>query len=152
MTPVASQSETQLRERLHRHGLRYSKPRGTILAYFQERDKHVSAEALYLELKERGHQLSLSTVYLNLAVLKEAGLIREFPGRGGESLYDSSVNPHQHLICKQCGEVMDLPLVNLAGETPAALLRRHAERFSGWQVDEPRLDLLGLCSSCDDEL
>ena len=55
-----------VRDLLQHHGLRYSQPREVILGYFKERDKHESAESLYLTLKERGHQLSLSTVYLNL--------------------------------------------------------------------------------------
>ncbi len=143
-----SHSTPTLRDLLHRHGLRYSKPREVILAYFREQAKHVSAETLYLDLKDRGCNLSLSTVYLNLGVLKEAELIREFPGVAGESLYDSNVAPHHHLICKRCGTVIDLPLVELSGELPARLLRRHAEHASGWQVDEPNLDLLGVCLSC----
>ena len=133
---------------LHRHGLRYSKPREVILSYFRERDKHVSAERIYLDLKERGHHLSLSTVYLNLGVLKRAALIREFSGPGGEALYDGNVSPHHHLICKSCGRVIDLPWPQGSSETPAQTMRQHAERISGWRVDEPHLDLSGVCPGC----
>lgn len=136
-----------LRDLLQRHGLRYSQPREVILGYFKERDKHESAESLYLALKERGHNLSLSTVYLNLSTLRDAGLIREFQGTG-EAVYDSNISPHHHLICKQCGSVRDLPVVSIAGETPKQFLKQHAEKVSGWQVDEPNLDLLGICPSC----
>ncbi len=138
----------QYRYLLQEKGLRYSKPRDIILGYFKECDKHENAEGLYLTLKDRGHNLSLSTVYLNLNVLKDAGLIREFKGATGESVFDSNVSPHHHLICKSCGRVIDLPNPKIAGETPKQFLKRHAETVSGWRVDEPNLDLFGDCPEC----
>jgi Fur family transcriptional regulator, peroxide stress response regulator len=138
----------EYRHLLQEKGLRYSKPRDIILGYFKERDKHESAESLFGSLKERGHNLSLSTVYLNLGVLTEAGLIREFKGATGESVFDSNVSPHHHLICKGCGRVMDLPPLSIAGKTPKQFFKSHAEKVSGWKVDEPNLDLLGLCPEC----
>jgi Fe2+ or Zn2+ uptake regulation protein len=139
------------RHLLQEKGLRYSKPREIILGYFKEKDKHESAESLYLSLKDRGHNLSLSTVYLNLGVLKDAGLIREFKGATGESVFDSNVSPHHHLICRDCSQVIDLPNLNIAGKTPKEFLKHHAEKVSGWTVDEPNLDLFGLCPKCQKE-
>ena len=141
-------AQAGFRDLLQQRGLRYSRPRALILAYFRERAKHVTAETLYLELQERGYRFSLSTVYLNLRVLAEAELIREFIGANGEALYDSSVAPHHHLICKRCGAVLDLPVLDLGGEAPARLLQRHAEHASGWQVDAPSLELFGVCRVC----
>lgn len=138
----------EYRHLLQENGLRYSKPREVILGYFKERDKHESAESLYFALKDRGHNLSLSTVYLNLSVLKEAGLIREFKGATGESVFDSNVTPHHHLICKTCGLVIDLPNLKISGQTPKQFFKRHAESVSGWTVDEPNLDLFGCCPEC----
>lgn len=136
-----------IRTLLAHHGLRYSRPRKVILAYFREADKHVNAEGLYSALKKRGHNLSLSTVYLNLGVLKDAGLVREFHGVGGESLYDSNVSQHYHLICKRCNRVIDVPDGVTVGETPTQF-RQRAEQVSGWQVDEPNLNLYGTCPAC----
>ncbi len=144
---MTKQDET-LREVLQAHGLRYSRPRQTILNFFGERDTHVSAEDLYLELKTRGENLSLSTVYLNLGVLKQAGLVREFSGIGGEALYDSNVGPHHHLICTGCGAVLDVPEVQIGEATVTDLLKTHAQSSSGWQVGEPSIDLHGLCPDC----
>jgi hypothetical protein len=50
------------------------RPRELILDFFGEGGRHISAEGLYLALCERGEKISLSTVYLNLGVLKSAGL------------------------------------------------------------------------------
>lgn len=141
----------KLREILQNHGLRYSRPRQTILKFFGERDMHVSAEDLYLELKKRGENLSLSTVYLNLGVLKQAGLVREFSGIGGEALYDSNVGPHHHLICTGCGAVLDVPEAVVADVKVTELLKMHAQASSGWKIGEPNIALQGLCRSCQPE-
>lgn len=143
-----TQRTDKLREVLQTHGLRYSRPRAVILELFGERDMHVSAEHLYLELKQRGENLSLSTVYLNLGVLKTAGLVREFSGVGGEALYDTNVGPHHHLICTRCGAILDLPELVVAGERLPNYVRAQAEQNSGWQVREPSLDLQGTCPAC----
>lgn len=136
------------RELLRQHGLRYSKPRALMLAYFQERDRHVSAEALHHDLRARGHDISLSTVYLNLSVLSEATLIRELSGSGGEALYDGNVAPHHHLICRSCGLVVDLPLVPDGEALWTTALRQHAQTLAGWRLDAPHLDIMGYCPDC----
>lgn len=140
-------SNPAIRTLLAQHELRYSRPREVILSYFRETDRHVNAEGIYSELKRRGHNFSLSTVYLNLSVLKEVGLVREFHGVGGESLYDSNVSRHYHLICKHCDQVIDLPDSVTLGETPTQF-RERAEQVSGWHVDEPNLNLYGTCADC----
>ena len=140
--------DDKLRTTLQAYGLRYSRPRGVILSYFGERAVHVSAEELHLELKRRGENFSLSTVYLNLGVLKHAGLVREISGAGGEAVYDSNVGPHHHLICTTCGTVSDLPEIVFQNTVVTDLLRFQAETLSGWQVDEPRLGLRGICPEC----
>lgn len=131
------------RDVLRERGLRYSRPREAILAYMTEVPRHASAEALYQALRERGEDLSLSTVYLNLGVLVEAGLLREFKGAAGESVYDASTEPHDHLICAETGEVVDVPLPLVDGVALPAFLKAHVEKVTGWQVDEVRLNLRG---------
>ena len=137
-----------LRDLLREYGLRYSKPREIILGFFRERDTHVSAEGLYTALKGRGENLSLSTVYLNLSVLTGVGLVREFSGVGGEALYDSRIEPHYHLLCQRCGAVLDLPIPNVEGVAPSRFLKERAEEVSGWRVEEPTLNLKGVCPGC----
>jgi Fur family transcriptional regulator, peroxide stress response regulator len=141
--PVADDVESAVREVLRDRGLRYSRPRESILAFMAEAPRHVSAEALYQALRDRGEDLSLSTVYLNLGVLVEAGLLREFKGSHGESLYDASVEPHYHLICRETGEVVDVPMPTIDGVPLPAYLKTYVERLTGWEVDEAHLSLQG---------
>ncbi len=133
----------EAREVLRAQGLRYSRPRRVILEYLSEQDRHLSAEALHQALKERGEVLSLSTVYLNLGVLAEAGLVRGFSGPGGEALYDSNPSEHYHLICSETGEVQDVAPPLIDGQPLGAFLRSYVERQTGWVVDEPKVTLWG---------
>ncbi len=137
-----------IRQVLQSYGLRYSQPREVIVTYFKEKNRHTNAEQLYQDLKNRGHNLSLSTVYLNLNVLKDAGLVREIRGKSGEAIFDSNLSDHHHLICEQCGSVTDLPILSIQGQTPINMLKSHAEKASGWSINEPNLELKGRCPNC----
>lgn len=128
---------------LKERGLRYSRPREVILTFLLEEDRHVSAESLYLDLKHRGEDLSLSTVYLNLSALADAGLVREFRGATGQSLYDSNVSPHYHVVCPTTGEVRDVPAPLIDGVPLSRFLKDYVEEQTGWVVDEPRFSLTG---------
>lgn len=134
---------------LKARGLRYSRPREAILAFFGEGDRHVSAEDLYLALRQRGENLSLSTVYLNLNVLRDAGMVHEFQGAEGEKLYDSNVSPHYHLICRETGEVLDVPAPTVDGVPLGRFLQRKIEEATGWKVDEPRVQLRGVSPAAE---
>lgn len=132
-----------VRDVLRACGLRYSRPREAILTYMAAGGRHESAESLYQALRDQGEDLSLSTVYLNLGVLVGAGLLREFVGARGESLYDGNVEPHYHLICGDTGEVVDVPPPTIDGRPLGAFLKAYVERVTGWQVEEARLSLRG---------
>ena len=140
----------EIRDLLKDHGLRYSHPRAVILGYMLERDMHISAEGLYSELKNRGEKLSLSTIYLNLNVLQEAGLVRTLRGLGNESVFDSNTrDPHYHLICKRSGKVIDIPAIDIDGVPLGQFLKEKIEEATGWQVEEPEFNLQGIApESC----
>lgn len=143
-----------VRALLRRHGLRYSRPREAIMEIFRDGSSHISAESLHHSLKQRGEDVSLSTVYLNLNVLRDAGLVQEFRGMGGESLYDHNVDPHYHLICRETGQVVDVPAIEVDGVPLGRFLKNRIEQETGWTIDEPRFDLRGLspqATSADEE-
>jgi len=141
--------KTHLHQVLKEYGLRYSKPRAAILRIFSERPRHLSAEGLYQELKMRGEALSLSTVYLNLGALRDAGLIREILDSNGEAMYDSTISPHYHLICKSCRKIIDIPIIAVAEGPLGHTLQRHTQAHAdAWQVDEPDVILHGICPEC----
>lgn len=142
--PHGAVGQDDMREVLKDHGLRYSRPREIILGYLLEEDRHVSAESLYVDLKQRGEELSLSTVYLNLSTLADAGLVREYKNPNGQSFYDSNVTPHYHVVCRETGEVLDVPAPEIDGVPLGRFLKEYVESLTGWVVDEPRFSLTGV--------
>ena len=140
-----------VRTHLRQHGLRYSRPRAAIVSFFREEDRHVSAEDLHQELQARGTALSLSTVYLNLNVLSDAGVVREFQGKQGQKLYDSNVSPHYHLIDKDTGEVVDVPAPTVDGVPLGTFLKRTVEAATGWELEEPKVHLRGRAPASADD-
>lgn len=139
-----SGTETGVRQMLHEHGLRYSRAREAILVAFRQPGSgHLSAEELHQALHDAGEDISLSTVYLNLAVLRDAGLLREFKGAAGQAIYDVNAQPHYHLICSETGEVHDVPAIEIDGMPLGAFLRAEIQRRTGWEVEEPTISLKG---------
>lgn len=144
MSKVDREGITNAREVMREHGLRYSKPREMILDYLLEADKHVTAESLYLGLKTLGEEISLSTVYLNLTTLTEAGLLLEFRGANGQTYYDSNIDNHFHVVCRETGDVLDVPEPYIDGLPLGEFLKRTIETATGWTVDDPQLALTGV--------
>ncbi len=139
-----SEHGREVRDLLHKHGLRYSRAREAILLAFRQPDSgHLSAEQLHQSLRASGEDISLSTVYLNLTVLRDAGLLREFKGASGQSVFDVSAHPHHHLICADTGEIHDVPEIEVNGMPLGKFLQEEIRRRTGWEIEEPAISLTG---------
>ena len=90
------------------NGKRYSRQRELIYQALCQTDEHPTAEMVYRWLKPENPALSLGTVYRNLNLLADEGVIRRmaFP----VERYDAKTAPHPHFCCDQCGGVYDLEL------------------------------------------
>lgn len=94
--------------------------------------------------------LAQSSVYRNVHVLVEAGVVTRLPGPAGEyrfELAEPLVAHHHHLVCRSCGRledcVLDPPAEDAIDRAARATARQH-----GFAVDEHRIDLVGLCAHC----
>ena len=123
--------------------VRYSKKREAILAALQGTGCHPSAEWVYQQLKPQHPDLSLGTVYRNLAFFQEHGLVRSVGVVRGQERFDAIVTPHSHFICNRCGSVLDLP-----GVEPEAGMDRTVSAQYGLAVERHELTFYGLCPSC----
>ena len=74
--------------------------------------EHLSAEQIYLCLKERNKKVALATVYNNLSFLYREGLIRKISVEGYPDRYDN-VRRHDHLVCRRCGKLSDIVLEDM---------------------------------------
>lgn len=90
---------------------RYSPKREAILQCLRSTNCHPSAEWLYTQLKPQIPNLSLATVYRNLARFRSEGRVQVIGCVDGEDRYDYTTEPHGHFICRTCGAVIDLPSI-----------------------------------------
>lgn len=115
--------------------------RNTILACLQATKTHPSAEDLHRLLSRDHPDISLATVYRNLSRFKADGLIQSIGYVAGIERFDGCIEPHSHLVCRQCGCVDDAPA------SPLALCSTDV-RDLGWQAESAQLTVYGLCPRC----
>ena len=117
--------------------------RNAILACLQGTTSHPSAEMVYEMLQKEHPDISLATVYRNLARFKSQGLVCSVATVRGVERFDAMTHPHVHFICSSCDAVIDLPQM----EIPESL-SAEAEASSGCRVQNCRLTFTGLCGKC----
>ena len=81
-----------------------SKQRDAIIAFLMTRKDHPTADTIYMNIKKEFPNISLGTVYRNLALLSERGDILKLSYDNGADRYDASVEPHYHFICPLTGK------------------------------------------------
>ena len=123
---------------------KHSKKRDAILDCIRGTKCHPTAEWVYQQLKPDFPDLSLGTVYRNIAMFKEEGIIQSIGVVNGLERYDINTNPHTHFICSVCGQVTDLDEVVL----PAAVLE---EAASGGVITSYQLQFVGVCAECSNQ-
>lgn len=119
------------------------KKRNAILECLRQTDLHPSAETLYQMLQEKNPDISLATVYRNLARFKNEGTITSIGSVNGIERFDAITEPHVHFICSCCSRVMDLPQM----EMPETLCSQISEK-TGAQVESCQLVFTGICREC----
>lgn len=120
---------------------RYSYQRELIYKMVRDSRSHPTAEMVYQWLKPDNPHLSLGTVYRNLNLLAEEGLLIRMPFP--VERYDACTIPHSHLRCEKCGGVEDLELAyDKAVDDAAALASPDAE------IRRHDLVFYGLCACC----
>jgi Fur family peroxide stress response transcriptional regulator len=122
---------------------KHFRKRDAILSCLRSTDTHPGAEWIHSQLRAQYPDLSLGTVYRNLALFKEQGLIASLGTVQGVERFDGNTAPHVHYICTGCGRVVDLPGICVPEELNAA-----AARDSGGQVESCQLSFTGICGQC----
>lgn len=94
--------------------------------------------------------LPQSTVYRNLTILEDAGVVTRIVTSDDFARYELAeklTGHHHHLICTECGDVLDFSL-DAAIEATLDKALTEAARSAGFAADSHRLDLLGSCKQC----
>lgn len=116
---------------------KYSRQREAIKQFLAARYDHPAAETIYSNLREEFPNISLGTVYRNLALLSELGEIRKLSIGSGPERYDGNTEPHYHFVCRCCNCVLDLDVKGmdhidiLAGQNFDGEIEGHTALFYG---------------------
>lgn len=106
---------------------------------------HMSIDAIYEEVVKTHPSLSLATVYKNIILMVEKGVLVEVPITGKKPKYELVKDDHIHLVCTECGEVEDKPRMQ---ETDTLLhTLTNNEHF---KLEKQQINLYGVCSHCQE--
>lgn len=133
-------------DKLKATGVRITPQRQAILEYLIESMSHPTADEIYKALSERFPNMSVATVYNNLRVFKEVGIVSELTFGDASSRYDANIeHSHYHVICRSCGKIVDFEYPSLAD------VEREAAASTGFKVEDHRLEIYGICADCDNK-
>ena len=97
-------------------------------------------------------RLAQSSVYRNLVILEQVEAVTRIVTRDDYARYELTErltdDHHHHLICTMCGDIADFSLTSQPESRLDDALRRVAKK-AGFSVEAHRLDLVGVCASCD---
>lgn len=122
---------------------RFSKKRQAILMALRDTHEHPTAETLYQQLKPEHPDLSLGTVYRNLTLFRQQGLVRGVGVVDGHERFDANTADHPHFVCKCCHAVIDIPAIEDGVEVERAVSRAY-----GFCADSHDLTVYGTCGKC----
>ena len=97
-------SHEQFRELAWKHGMAATHQRKIIFEAVVAAPGHYSPEQIYAVVKRRVPSVSLATIYKNLRVFVENGLLREVTPHAPALRVDGNLQSHHHLVCTRCNE------------------------------------------------
>jgi Fur family ferric uptake transcriptional regulator len=130
-------------EALQGIGYRLTPQRMMILEAIADSGGHISAEEIHQKVRGAYPYLDISTVYRTLDLLKSLHLISETDMGRGHSQYELlSKGLHHHLVCRECGRILDM------GDSLLDPLRLAIERECGFHAEIEHLAIFGICGAC----
>lgn len=122
-------------------GLRLTRQRVEIVDILSSDISHPGARHILQKARERVPNISLSTVYYTLDVLKKAGFVKEIEFYDQDNRFDGNIEDHIHLICTSCGAIIDFH-----EDVPASdsLIKER----TGFDIQDKRFEYFGRCSKC----
>ena len=128
---------------LRRHGYKLTPQRRAVIQVFTSSQDHLTPATIYEKICRVHPNIGLVTIYRTLEILAELGLICEVHAGGNCRSYTiSTPQHHHHLICSNCGIVVDFTGHYLRG------LEQSLSKESGFRIDSHLLEFVGLCQAC----
>ena len=136
--------EGDIREKFRRSGYTLTSQRRAVLDALEEAGGHPSTEDVYLIVKRKNPRVALGTVYQALGVLEEIGIITSKHWAESPTRYDLNLKPHLDIRCTGCGQVSEVPGVELGG------LETEVRHNTPYEVHTTTVVVEGLCPRCQE--
>ncbi len=122
--------------------IRLTTQRQIILEELAKVKTHPTASELYDMVRKRLPRIGLGTVYRNLELMAENGMILKLEVGGTQKRFDATTEDHYHIRCSQCGRVddIDVPVIDSLVESAA--------ESTAYQILGHHVEFTGICPSC----
>ncbi len=124
---------------------RMTQQRRIILQETKRANTHLTADQVYEMARRRLPRISLGTVYRNLEILSESGMVQKLDLGGAQRRFDGNTKKHYHVHCTRCGRVDDVPIETVVK------IQTTFQGASNYKITGHKLELLGLCPQCKKE-
>jgi Fur family peroxide stress response transcriptional regulator len=124
------------------HGLAATHQRQVLYEVMQTMPGHPSPEEVYARVKKRVPAISLATVYKNIHLFVERGVLKELSMHHGSIRVELNGHHHHHLVCSHCKAITDIE------EKDLGVLPVLQEWPGGFQVERYSIDVIGVCAAC----
>jgi Fur family ferric uptake transcriptional regulator len=121
---------------------RMTHQRRVILETVKSADPHATVDDIYQTVRESLPRISLGTIYRNLDILAEQGLIRKVGRPSPQMRFESNMGPHHHVRCLVCDRIEDVHLGDLS------CLDHAVTNGAGFEINGYDLEFYGLCPKC----
>ena len=122
--------------------MRSSKQRDAVLQVVKAACDHPTADMIFERVREQIPNISLGTVYRNLSELSASGDILAFKAFDGSEHYDATCEPHPHLCCTACRQIVDLDIPFVDDFT------KKSANHTGAEIESHNIVFYGKCSDC----
>jgi len=124
-------------------GFKNTRARQAVIEILKKAESPMTAEDIFLSIREQGYSTNLSTVYRNLELMESRGMVEKTVINDNKSRYELSGNSHRHhIVCTECHKMVPI------SKCPFKKLESDIEMETEFDITGHHFILYGLCPKC----
>ncbi len=139
---MQAEEQSTFRELCEQRGIAVTHQRQVLYEVMRAAGGHPSPEEVYARVRERIPTISLATVYKNIHLFVESGVLREVSLHHGSVRVEMAGEQHHHVVCSRCKSISDIE------ERELGPMPRRERLAGGFLVERYAIDVIGLCANC----
>ncbi|MFT5726239.1 MAG: Fur family ferric uptake transcriptional regulator [Desulforhopalus sp.] len=125
--------------------MRLTTQRQIILEELGKVTSHPTANEVYDMVRKRLPRIGLGTVYRNLELMADTGVILKLEVGGTQKRFDATTEPHYHIRCSSCGKVDDVHI------EVQQQINQLAKNVSDYEILGHHIEFTGICHDCQNK-